>query len=74
MFGIERKTVNVGAEKNHPAILLYYYITQVYFELENFSFTFIHAEDYAASEKWQKNIYMYFNYCTIIKCKCGEVI
>jgi hypothetical protein len=24
--------------------------------MENFSFTFIDAEDYAVSEKWQKNL------------------
>jgi hypothetical protein len=39
----------MSARKNHHAIL-----EQVYVEMENFSFTFIDAEDYAASEKWQK--------------------
>ncbi len=43
------------------------YIKQVYMELENFSFTFIDAEDYVASEKWQK-IFIGFFYCTIPKC------
>ncbi len=41
--------VHVGAEK----IITLYYV-QVYVELENFSFTFNDAEDYATSENWQK--------------------
>ncbi len=56
MFRIERKTVHVVAEK-----LITLYKWQVYAELENFSFTFIDAEDYAASEKCKKNS-MYFIY------------
>ncbi len=49
VFCIGRKTVHVGAEK-----IVTLYQEQVYVELENFSFTFNEAEDYAASEKWQK--------------------
>ncbi len=49
MFRIERKTVHVGTEK---IVTLYW--QQVYAESEGFSFTFIDAEEYAASEKWEK--------------------
>jgi hypothetical protein len=45
MFHIGRKTVHVGAEK---FIKLYW--TQIYVELENFSFTSNDAGDYATSE------------------------
>jgi hypothetical protein len=45
MFCIERKVVHVGAEK---IITLYLY--QVFIKFEEFSFTFIDAEDYARSE------------------------
>jgi hypothetical protein len=54
MFRIRRKTVHVGVEKIIPL-----YKIQVYVELENFSFTFNDAEDYAASEKLQK-IFIFF--------------
>jgi hypothetical protein len=48
MFCVERTFVNVGTKKS----------SQVYVKLENFSLGFIDAEDYAASEKWQK-IFIY---------------
>jgi hypothetical protein len=42
---------------------------QVYLKEENFSFTFIEVEVYAASEKWQK-------LCILnhFKCKCGAAV
>ncbi len=49
MFRIGRKFVHVGAEK-----IITLYQVQVYVELENFSFTFNDAEDYATSENRQK--------------------
>jgi hypothetical protein len=49
VFRIGRKLVHVGAEK-----IIKLYQVQVYVELENFSFTFNDAEDYATSENWQK--------------------
>jgi|LakMenEpi03Aug12_release.lakeMendotaPanAssembly.Ray.scaffolds.fasta_scaffold999999_1 hypothetical protein len=39
--------------------------------MENFSFTFIEAEDFAAEEEWQKK---YFKYCTICQCKGGASV
>ena len=53
MFRIRRKTVHVGVEKIIPL-----YKIQVYVELENFSFTFNDAEDYATSAKWQKIFFL----------------
>ena len=54
MFRTERKTVHVGAEK-----IITLYQVQVYVEkLENFYFTLNYEEDYAASEKWQKKLYI----------------
>jgi hypothetical protein len=54
MFRIERKIVHVGTEK-----IITLYLRYVYVESDNFSFTFNDAEDYAASEKWQKNQYLF---------------
>ena len=68
MFHIELNIVTVGAEK---FIMLYQ--EQVHAELGNFSFTFIGAEDYATSEKWQKKFHVFF-YCSLYKCKCGAVV
>jgi hypothetical protein len=44
-----------------------------YVESDNFSFTFNDAEDYAASEKWQK-IDIYLIYCTISKGQSGAAV
>ncbi len=49
MFRIGRKFVHVGAEK-----IITLYEVQVSVELENFSFTFNDAKDYATSENLQK--------------------
>jgi hypothetical protein len=54
MFHIERKVVHAGVEK---IITLYLY--QVSVKFEDFSFTFIVAEDYAGSEKLQKYLYIF---------------
>ncbi len=51
-FRIRRKFVRVGMEKINTL-----YQVQVYVELENFSFTFNDAEDYATSENLQKYSY-----------------
>jgi hypothetical protein len=51
MFRIERNNVHVGAEK-----IITLYKGQVYVELEKLSCAFTDAEDYAASENWQKII------------------
>jgi hypothetical protein len=52
---IGRKFVHVGAEK-----IITLYQVQVYVELENFSFTFNDAEDYANSENRQKILILSF--------------
>jgi hypothetical protein len=62
-----RRTLNGSCwhRKTHCAIL-----KQVYIKLENFSITFIDAEDYVASEKWQK----IFISISMQKCKSGAAV
>jgi hypothetical protein len=50
---MERKIVHVGTEK------IIRYINKLYIESADFSITFIDAEDYATSEKWQKFFYVF---------------
>jgi hypothetical protein len=59
------------ARKNHHATE-----KQVYVELEKFSFTFIDAEDYAASEKWQKIFICILIIALMfsVQCSCGAAI
>ncbi len=53
MLRMERKIVHVGTEK------IIRYINKLYIESADFSITFIDAEDYATSEKWQKFFYVF---------------
>jgi hypothetical protein len=69
MFCIEHEIFHVGKEK-----IITLFLWQVHDELLNFSFTFIDAKDFAASEKWQKIFLILFNYCTVPQCKCGAAV
>jgi hypothetical protein len=58
---IERKIVHVDTEQ-----IIRLFKEQVYVELKNFSLTFIDAEDYATSEKWQQK------YCYVLSVHLGQ--
>ncbi len=66
MFRIERQIVPVCTEK-----IITLYLLQVKFELENLSATFIDAK---ISQLQKNGKYMYFNYCTLSKRKCGTAV